>query len=72
MAGQSVKIEGVILSGNYAIKGMILKGGNGELGALVSKVKGAGVKINPKASSFAFTVDELKRLNFEKYDRQFR
>ena len=55
MAGQSVKIEGVILSGNYAIKGMILKGGNDELGALVSKVKGAGVKINPKASSFAFT-----------------
>lgn len=25
MAGQSVKIEGVILSGNYAIKGMILR-----------------------------------------------
>lgn len=65
MAGQSVKIEGVILSGNYAIKGMILKGGNAELGALVGKVKGAGVKINPKASSFAFTIDELKRLNFE-------
>ena len=65
MAGQLVKIEGVILSGNYAIKGMILKCGNGELGALVSKVKGACVKINPKASSFAFTIDELKRLNFE-------
>ena len=44
---------------------MILKGGNAELEALVSKVKGAGVKINPKASSFAFTIDELKRLNFE-------
>ena len=55
MAGQSVKIEGVILSGNYAIKGMILKGGNDELGALVrlnfenSQVSFAGGKLTRKA-----------------------
>lgn len=65
MAESKTKISGVILSQNYAIKGLIIGGDNSDLSDLVSRVKNVKNGVSKKVTEFAFTVDELSKVNYE-------
>lgn len=65
MAETKTKISGVILSQNYAIKGLIIGGDNSDLSDLVSRVKNVKNGVSKKVTEFAFTVDELSKVNYE-------
>ena len=65
MAETKTKISGVILSQNYAIKGLVIGGDNSDLSDLVSRVKNVKNGVSKKVTEFAFTVDELSRVNYE-------
>lgn len=65
MAESKTKISGVILSQNYAIKGLIIGGDNSDLSELVSIVKNVKNGVSKRVTEFAFTVDELSKVNYE-------
>ena len=65
MAESKTKISGVILSQNYVIKGLIIGGDNSDLSDLVSRVKNVKNGVSKKVNEFAFTVDELSKVNYE-------
>ena len=65
MAESKTKISGVILSQNYAIKGLIIGGDNSDLSDLVSIVKNVKNGVSKRVTEFAFTVDELSKVNYE-------
>lgn len=65
MAESKTKISGIILSQNYAIKGLIIGGDNSDLSELVSIVKNVKNGVSKRVTEFAFTVDELSKVNYE-------